>query len=82
MSTLITRTSVQNRAVLEAHQRQLEVTALVVKRDGLQKEFDAIFATNTDSLTAQMVEKAQSLMAQIAKLNKAIGVKSTSRKKQ
>jgi hypothetical protein len=81
MQTLITRTSLQNRAVLEARQRQVEVKALVVKRDNLQAEFDIIFANDIDNLTKEMVEKAESLMIQIAQLNKTIGVKGSIRKK-
>ncbi|MBZ5643702.1 MAG: hypothetical protein LAO19_13150 [Acidobacteriia bacterium] len=87
MLKLITRTSVQNRAILEARQRQLEVTALVAKRDKLQTEFDDIFIQpieileGVEVLTGEMIQRAQSLMAQIAKLNKTIGVKGSTRRK-
>ena len=87
MLKLITSTSVQNRAILEARQRQLEVTALVAKRDKLQTEFDDIFIQpieileGVEVLTGEMIQRAQSLMAQIAKLNKTIGVKGSTRRK-
>lgn len=79
---LITRTSTQNRAVFEARQRQIEVAGLVTKRNNLQAEFDAIFEIDLDGLTNEALEKAESLMAQIAKLNKTIGVKGTDRTKK
>jgi hypothetical protein len=77
MATLITRTTVQNRAILETRRRQLDLKAVVVKRDALQAEFDAICAVELDGISEDAINTANELMAQIAKLNKTIGAKST-----
>jgi hypothetical protein len=79
---LITRTTVQNRAVFDNRRRRLEVMVLAGKRDSLQSEFDHMFETDVEMLTEESVQRANDLMGQIAKLNKLIGIKGSTRIKQ
>ena len=77
----ITRTTIQNRAVFEARKRQIEVAELVVNRDAFQTELDRILGNDSgDNLTVEMLQSAETLIGQIAKLNKAIGIKRISKR--